>query len=300
MNTLPFAALLLAALALALTPPAEAQKAGNYMGQKKGRKGRMKGRQSPPPASQEKVSEDSNPEAVAAFSPMMAKLEQMRARGFMATGLVAVYPENADCPKGTSDFASPTRSDGSRRSRRFYQGLHGGYDIPAAEGTPLLAIADGTVVHIHEGASIGGLALILQHAPADTGPGVWTYTEYKHLRELPDLDIGQRVAMGQKIALAGKTGTQGGHYGAQGFSHLHLTAFFSKLGEFKIRRMLVPVEGQWLDPLALFKKSPPLDSPTLSGLPAAEKRVSIPYKTSDGRIVPAGSRVVWPFVCRSR
>ena len=71
------------------------------------------------------------------------------------------------------------------------------------------------------------------------------------------------------------------------------------MGEFKIRRMLVPLEGQWLDPLALFK-SPPLDSGKLSTLPAAEKRVSIPYKTSDGRIVPAGSRLVWPFACRSR
>ncbi len=300
MKFLPLIVLLLAALALAAAPTVEAQKAGNYMGGKKGgkmgRKGRMKGQQKVSPASQETTPD---PSVIGAFAPMMAKLEHMRARGFMATGLVAVYPENADCPKGTSDFASQTRSDGSRRSRRFYQGYHGGYDIPAAEGTPLLAIADGTVVHIHEGASIGGLALILQHAPADTGLPVWTYTEYKHLRELPNLEIGQRVRRGQQIAMSGKTGTQCGHYGAAGFSHLHLTAFFSKVGEFKIKRMLIPAQGQWLDPLALYRSSP-LDSATLSKLPAAEKQVAIPYKKSDGRIVPAGSRLVWPFACRSR
>jgi hypothetical protein len=40
----------------------------------------------------------------------------------------------------------------------------------------------------------------LQHAPEDTGLGVWTYTEYKHIQELPPLTIGQRVAMGEPIA----------------------------------------------------------------------------------------------------
>ncbi len=299
MKTLPLIALLVAGLVFAVPSVSEAQKAGGYMGGGKrgGKMGkrRMQQQQSAPASAQ---GEAANPEVVGAFVPMKAKLEHMRARGFMATGLVAVYPQNADCPKGTSDFASQTRSDGSRRNRRFYQGYHGGYDIPAAEGTPLLAIADGTVVHKHPGASIGGLVLVLQHAPGDTGLPVWTYTEYKHLRELPDLEIGQRVTRGQQIALSGKTGTQGGHYGAEGFAHLHLTAFFSPVGEFKITRMLIPAQGQWLDPLALFKR-PPLDSQTLSALPAAQKQVSIPYKTNDGRMVPEGTRLVWPFACRS-
>ena len=163
-------------------------------------------------------------EDIAAFSPIKAKLDVMQARGFVATGLTPVYPADADCPPGTSDFASRTRSDGSRRSRKFYKGFHGGYDIPAEEGRPVVAIADGTVVHKNEGLSIGGIGVILQHAPEDTDLGVWIYTEYKHLKEMPDLQLGQRLERGQQIGPSGKTGTIGGHYGSAGFAHLHLTA----------------------------------------------------------------------------
>jgi murein DD-endopeptidase MepM/ murein hydrolase activator NlpD len=239
------------------------------------------------------------PEIARAFGPTRATDAHMDARGLFATGLEPVYPVEATCPRVTSPFGATERSDGSRRSRRFFAGRHSGTDIPADEGTPVLAIADGTVVHLSGGQAggIGGIGLVLQHAPADTGLPVWTYTEYKHLRELPDLAPGARVRMGQPIGAAGTTGTTGGHYGEDGFSHLHLGAYFSESPGFVTRPIFAPDAGQWLDAIALFRGGPPFDSASLRALAATERRVAIPYRTTDGADVPAGTRLVWPFAC---
>lgn len=274
------AVLLLAALTLAVPQEAEAR-----AGKEKalGKSGATEEKSAP------------SPEDVGAFSPVRSKLKYMRASGFVATGLTPVYPKNAKCPEIDSPFASPNRHDGSSRNTRFYQGYHGGADISAPEGTPILAIADGTVVTKKEGAFIGGIGLILRHSPTDTGLPVWTYTEYKHLKELPALEVGQPVKMGEPIALAGTTGTTG-YYGPGGHSQLHLTAFYNATGEFKLLKFFLPVGGRWMDPLALFK-APPQDSHEIRNLPDDAKKVTIPYKTPDGRVVPEGTKVVWPFAC---
>lgn len=231
-----------------------------------------------------------------AFSPKNAVLEQMQARGFLATGLEAVYPEDAECLKINSDFGSSTRGDGSMRSRMFYNGYHGGADIPAPLGTPVLAMAAGKVVHKSEGVSIGGIAMILQHAPEDTGLPLWTYTEYKHLRELPAAPLGHRFAMGEVIAYSGDTGTKGGYYGAAGHSHLHLSAFNSPNDQYTVQTIFMPAGGQWMDPLALFK-GPPLKSDEIRELPGAAKRVRFAYMTPNGALAPPGAKVIWPFAC---
>ena len=31
-----------------------------------------------------------------------------------------------------------------------------------------------------------------------------------------------------------------------------------------------------------------------------EKPQPIPYKTTDGRVVPEGARLIWPFMCKPR
>lgn len=240
-----------------------------------------------------------DPKILGAFAPMRANLADMQARGFFATGLKPNYPADADCPKANSFFGDTTRGDGSVRSQRFFHGYHGGLDIPVPEGTPIIAIAAGVVVHKHEGTSIGGIGMVLQHAPEDTVLAVWTYTEYKHLQRLPDLELGQRVAMGEVVAVSGKTGTGGRHYGPAGHAHLHVTAFFGVSDQFVARRLFAPVDGQWMDPLALFR-GPPLESAALRDLPDQAKRVAIPYKGSDGRLHPADTKVVWPFVCATR
>jgi len=258
-----------------------------------GMQGRAKGGDAAKPAEGEG---GPSPEILGAFSPTRADLEHMHTRGFFPTGLEPVYPDNLACPVVNSFFAGSSRGDGSSRSRRFYQGYHGGMDIPVPEGTSILAVADGTVVRKEVGENIGGIGMVLQHSPQDTGLPVWTYTEYKHLQELPVLKLGQRVRMGEVIAKAGVSGTTGGHYGPRGHSHLHLTAWYSKGNEYRSLRMFIPVGGFWMDPLALFRK-PPFDSAALRDLPDEQKKTVIAYKTGDGRIVPEGTRVVWPLVC---
>ena len=271
-----------------LAAPADARGFGGGNG------GGMRGGAAPPPELPEGV----DPAIAAAFMPLFANRQAMAASGFVDTGLVPVYPADADCPHMGSPFAATTRSDVSIRSRRFYQGLHGGMDIPAPGGTALLAIADGTVVHLaNGGGNIGGLSLILRHAPEDTGLGVWTYSEYKHIRELPDLAIGERVQRGQRIAETGNTGTTGGHFGDEGLDHLHLTAFWSKSSEFQIGRMLIPEAGQWMDPLAFFRRDGIVDSAALHELPGEAKRISVSYATAGGRTVPEDAKVIWPYAC---
>src|SRR3990167_6382499 len=61
-------------------------------------------------------------------------------------GLQPVLPDKARCPEIASPFGSETRYDGSRRPSWELGGYHGGIDISLAEGTPLLALAAGTVV----------------------------------------------------------------------------------------------------------------------------------------------------------
>ena len=109
---------------------------------------------------------DFGQELGSAFMPSKAEPKAMRARGFFATGLKPVYPEEVVCPKADSAFAARTRGDGSRRSSKYYHGYHGGMDIPVPEGTPIRAVAWGEVVHKSVGqGGIGGIAVVLRHAP---------------------------------------------------------------------------------------------------------------------------------------
>ena len=233
-------------------------------------------------------------QTVQAFSPMRFTTQALDARGLTPTGLEPAYPTGADCPRMTSAFASEYRTDGSRRSRRFFAGRHGGIDIPAEPGTPVLAVASGTLVHMAEGGGIGGLGVVLQHAPEDTGFPVWVYTEYKHLQALPDVPLGTRYRQGQTVGLAGTTGTTGGHYGEEGFSHLHLAAFQAPTGEYVAQRLLIPKDGAWLDPLALFGPGP---KPSAELADLTDKKVAFAHVDGQGHVVPPGATVTWPFAC---
>lgn len=275
---------------------ANAHAFGNRGGMMGGKKG------TPPPAAAEDTGDkmtDMNPEVVGAFMPTRANSVNMRSRGFFDTGLKPAYPADANCPAVTSHFADPNRTDGSSRSPRYYQGLHSGLDIPAPEGTAVVAMADGTVVHKGEGENIGGIGIVLQHTPEQTGLPYYTYTEYKHLVKLPDFPVGHKLRLGEEFGQAGISGTTGGYYGEEGFSHLHLSAWYSEGDEYKAGRMFVPVGGRWMDPLA-FLRGLPLDSASVAKLPNEQKRVAFAYKNGSGEIKPAGARVIWPFVCPAK
>jgi len=236
--------------------------------------------------------------ALKAFHPTKSSLSHLQSRGLMKTGLKPIYPSQANCPKISSAFAARTRGDGSFRNPIFFHGYHGGIDIPVTEGTPILAIADGTLIDKKIGKSIGGISVILQHSPEDTGLPFWIYSQYKHLKKLPRIQIGERVKMGDKIALAGSTGTRGGHYGPEGHSHLHLSAFMSPSKDYKIMEIFIPSRGQWIDPLALYRGRD-LNTHSIRSLPGKDKKVRIPHMTTDGKVVPKNSRIIWPFSCTS-
>ncbi len=121
-------------------------------------------------------------------------------------------------------------------SRRFINGEprapHAGVDITLPEGTPVRAIADGTVVFAGE-QFLGGKSVVLDH-----GGGVFSL--YYHLREFSVADhpadgaAGQRVRGGEPIGSVGATGRAAG-------PHLH----------FGVR-----AAGGRVDPAALFTLGP--------------------------------------------
>lgn len=87
------------------------------------------------------------------------------------------------------------------------QAYHNGLDIPAPEGTPIVAAYDGEVVWAYHSASAGNWIGI------DHGDGITTI--YMHASRLL-VSAGQKVSAGQTIALVGTTGRSTGN-------HLHFT-----------------------------------------------------------------------------
>lgn len=84
-------------------------------------------------------------------------------------------------------------------------GIHGAVDIAAGAGTSVMASDAGTVVGIdyHEGGF--GHVVAIQHANG-------LQTSYAHLKQAPNLKIGQTVQQGQEIGLLGNTGFSTGNH----------------------------------------------------------------------------------------
>lgn len=213
------------------------------------------------------------------------KAPQKTGQEIKASGLVPGFSPKAECTKIASAYGSPYRYDGSRRPKFRYSGLHGGIDLTLEPGTPLLAIASGTLVHKAKGDQMEGIYLWLLHTPQDTGKPYFTLTKYQHLNAMPELNVGDKIETGQVIALSGATGTYGGHYGAKGYPHLHLTTMQSPSGKFKIQSGKLVSKAVLFDPLALFQEEP------------GQTQVPIAFKDCSGQIHPAGSKLVWPVNC---
>lgn len=232
--------------------------------------------------------DDLDPVTRGAFLPRERIREHEVARGLFESGLEPLYPKDARCPAIDHIFGEPWR--GPMRGVR-----HHGADIPAPDETPILAIADGVVIAKYPGAEgFRGIEIVLQHAPEDTGLPVWGYTAYSHLKTMPTLEIGQRVRMGEPLGPTGRTGVPG----RRREEHLHLGTFFSKSEKYvALEHRFIPVEGHYMDPVALMRRQMPLDSHSMKALPEAEKRVQIPYKLTTGEIVPPDTKIIWPYAC---
>jgi murein DD-endopeptidase MepM/ murein hydrolase activator NlpD len=103
--------------------------------------------------------------------------------------------------------------DGRFGHRRIINGRtrspHGGADYSAAQGTPVLAAADGTVAMVAD-QFFGGNAVFLDHGDA-------LVTMYMHMSRV-DVAEGQAVRRGEQVGLVGSTGRATGphlHFGAR-------------------------------------------------------------------------------------
>lgn len=234
-----------------------------------------------------------------AFSAQ-AQVER-REHSVSASGLRVAFPSGHSCEPISSPFASHTRYDGSLRRGDRNAGLHGGIDLSLQTGTSLLAIADGEVIALGEGAAMEGIYIWLRHTPNDTGSPYFAFSKYQHLAALPTLKVGAHVMVGQVVGLSGATGTVGKHYGANGYAHLHLSTFYGSSGDYEIKglydSMVSGKDARLDDPLILYLEG--LQSlSAVRGLADERKTVHPAVVGEDGRVHPQGAKTVWPVACK--
>jgi murein DD-endopeptidase MepM/ murein hydrolase activator NlpD len=223
-----------------------------------------------------------------AFTGKFSNRDHQIERGLLESKLIPVYPEGADCPKIDHIYGEAWQGPVAGK-------FHTGTDIPAWWDDPIYAMADGEVVAKFTGErGYRGLQIVLRHSPEDTGLPVWIYTLYSHFSSMPEVEIGQRVRIGDVLGPNGKSGVPG----EMREPHLHLTVSFSKSPKYARNKwLLVPMEGHYADPVALFRGKMPIDTQAMRALPKSERRVKIAYKLETGKIVPPGAKIIWPFAC---
>ena len=219
-------------------------------------------------------------------------------QGLFETGLRPIFPADLSCRDIDEQWAI---SYTAKRGREAY---HGGIDMPAPWGTPIIAAAAGRVVGKYRGKnSYRGIEIVLRHSPEQTGLPFWIYTQYTHFSQMPKLEVGQRVALGEVLGPTGNSG-RGRTPNVQNPRRrpaIHFAVFYSRSSKYVARKnKIIPLDGRWMDPNALFRKTPPFDSRAMKALPATEKKVPIAVMLDDGEIIPAGSRIVWPYLCSRR
>jgi hypothetical protein len=215
-------------------------------------------------------------------------------RGLFETGLRPVFPAGASCRKIDEGYAIDYRN---KRKRQMY---HGGIDMPAPWGTPIIAAASGTVVGLFRGTrSYRGIEVVLRHCPEDTGLPFWIYTQYSHFSKIPKLKVGQRVRMGEILGPTGNSGIgRSGKQSKRRRPAIHFGAFYSHSDKYAvIRDRVIPVNAQWMDPLVLYRNKRPLDSKSIRALPKVEKRVPISVVYKGGDVSPPDAKIVWPYQC---
>lgn len=214
-----------------------------------------------------------------------------RARGGIETGLQPAFIGGAECPEIDSEQWAIDYS-----YKRPWAAIHKGIDIPQPNGTPIRAMAAGTVVgkFLNDG-NRKGIEVMVRHTPDQTGLKFWTYSQYTHLRQMSPLAIGDSVGMGQEIGKTSNTGKMGRRIRRDA---LHLAVLYSENPAWSNDgRFVIPKESYWMDPNAFFRLQGPYDSPSMKALPDDQKAVPVPFMKADGSFVPAGTRRIWPYVC---
>lgn len=215
--------------------------------------------------------------------------------GLMETGLGPDFPSNAFCLGVDETFAEPYTD-------KTGKGMHGGIDIPTDFGTPILAVAAGTVVaKIEDVFQARGRTVILRHNPEDTGLPFWVYTEYAHMQELPAQAIGQRVRMGEVLGPTGNTGVKPGSASSEHSRRpaIHFAVYYSPGPKYFVRNKYVfPERVRWMDPHALYRQQAPYDSQSLKELPDEKKLVPVPVMYVNGDTEPKATKLIWPYACR--
>lgn len=223
-------------------------------------------------------------------------------KGLFLTNLKPLFPQNLSCPGVSSPYGSRTRYDGSTRKNPHY-GFHNGMDITLKVGTELIAIANSKVIHKGTAGRLVGNYIWLHASPNETDLQAHAFIRYQHLNVPSNLDVGEKVSVGQKIGKAGKTGTTGGHFGKMGYPHLHIMYLLSETAKFRIQGSQIKLKNfYYLDPIAIYIANPgkKLSNHILRALPETEKTVNIPVKDNKGRMFPATSKVLWPVACTQR
>lgn len=218
------------------------------------------------------------------------------ARGMRPTGQRVVFPRGARCPKIDEAWAI------DYSSVRAQKALHGGIDMPADFGTPIVTAADGKVIAVINDpvATYRGREVFLQHRPQDTGLPYYVYTEYSHFDEALKLRVGQKVRKGQILGVTGNSG-RGPRKGVQSRKRrpaIHFAAFYSESHRFERTKVgVIPRNGWWMDPLSLYAGRTVLDTAQVARLPRREKRVSVAVMFTDGSLSDPSAKVIWPYMC---
>ena len=214
-----------------------------------------------------------------------------KARGGIETGLRPKFIADGDCPEIDSETWAIDYSH-----KRPWPAIHKGIDIPQHRGTPIRAVADGTVVGKFENdGNRKGIEVMLRHTPAQTGLPFWTYSQYTHLLAMSPFSIGATVRMGQEIGKTSNTGKMGRRIRRDA---LHFAILYSALPEWSnTGKFAAPKDGYWMDPNAFYRLGPPYDSQSLVTLPDDQKKIPVPYVKADGSFMPPGTKRIWPYQC---
>ena len=192
-------------------------------------------------------------------------------RGVIETDLEPEFINGADCPQIDSERWAIDYSH-----KRQWPALHKGIDIPQPEGTPILAISDGMVVgKFRNRKNRKGIEVVLRHTPRQTGLPFWTYSQYTHLFEMSPFSIGDNVKMGDEIGKTSNTGKMGRRIRRDA---LHFAVLFSYSDKWSNNgRVVLPMDGYFMDPNAFYRLTPPYHSLATVKLPEKQKKVPVPY-----------------------